>query len=89
MTATAATPLQPPEPLELCAMCKAHRTYQYDFDKRCCRARHTLSMNKAMRQAKYHLLRDRYGDGYARQAKADVRALWEFYEAQKKEEAAG
>jgi hypothetical protein len=76
-------------PLELCDMCKHQRTFRYDFDRRCCRARHTLAMNKSMRQAKYALVNEKYGEDTLRQLVADVKALWEFYEGLRLAEGVG
>jgi hypothetical protein len=62
------------EPLELCDKCKSRVTYQYDFNKRCCRARHTLELDRPRREAQYARLLETKGREYVNQRIADVKA---------------
>ena len=66
------------EPLELCDKCKGGVTYQYDFNKRCCRARHTLELDRPRREAQYARLLKTDGRAYVDQRIADVKALYLF-----------
>ena len=75
--------------MELCQMCQHQRTFRYDFDRRCCRARHALAMNKAMRQSRYALVKAKHGEDAVRQLIGDVRQLWEFYEGLRLAEGVG
>jgi hypothetical protein len=65
-------------PMELCEHCKSGVTYQYDFNKRCCRARHTLQLDKPRRAALYARLLEKEGREYTEQRMADVKALHRY-----------
>lgn len=60
--------------LELCEYClKKTITYVYDFNRRCCRARHTLTMPKEKQIEKLKRMAEKYGREFAEQHRADVR----------------
>ena len=63
------------EPLDICPVCLAGTSYRFDFDKRCCRARHTLMLDGPMREAHYALLEEIRGKAFAGQHRADVETL--------------
>ena len=67
-------------PIELCGKCKRpNTTYQYDFNKRCCRARHTLdAYDLPHRVAHYQSLEEKYGNAFANQHIQDVKELRKF-----------
>ena len=67
--------------LEICQTCIDGTSHQYDFNLRCCRARHSLSMSKPMRQTKYARLAEKYGAEYAQQHVRDVGLLYQFMQS--------
>ncbi len=71
------TPLHTPyiEPLEICERCKTGVSYVFDFNRRCCRARHLSILPLFMRVAEYQVLAEREGPASVVQIRDDVKAV--------------
>lgn len=61
--------------LVVCETCLSGKMFEFDFNKRCCRARHTLHLNKTMRKEKYAKLAQNHGKEYADQHISDVQRM--------------
>jgi hypothetical protein len=64
--------------LECCPICRAGPSgvsFVYDFNRRCRRARHALTLSERGRQEKYERLAEKYGPEHAEQLRRDVEAI--------------
>jgi len=68
--------------LEVCEVCRSGKRFLYDFNLRCCRARHTLTMPKAMRQKKYQQMYGKHGREYTEQLISDVQAIYQLQQSE-------
>ena len=64
--------------LELCPDCIKKRVGIYNFNNRCCRAKHTLSMPVKSQEDKFNSCLEKYGKGYVDQLKMDMRRMEQY-----------
>ena len=67
--------------MELCEDCISGKTYKYDLNKRCCRARHMLNQSKPLRQKRYEYVAVNEGKHKAEELISDVKAMYAYKQA--------
>ena len=68
--------------LEVCEMCLKGKSLAYNFNKRCCRARHMLTLPKAIRKVKYDRIFDKRGREYTEELIADVKRIYQLQQSE-------